>query len=88
MLNVRQHIRDRKHRKFASDDSNYLQLDFVLNRVQRRTRQQYNEQDQYSTRNKRQMGSEDSSMCSSPSGNEEDLWDSDMDADGDVVPGV
>lgn len=89
MLNVRQHVRDRKHRKFANDDSNYLQLDFVLNRVQRRTQQQYKEQEhQYSTRNEQQTCSEDYPMCSSPSfvfeGNEEeDLWDGDVDADGD-----
>ncbi|KAL4074024.1 Dfp1/Him1, central region-domain-containing protein [Scleroderma yunnanense] len=40
------HIRDRRHRKFAEDDSNYLQLDFLLNRVKRRTRQQYEEERQ------------------------------------------
>lgn len=91
MLNVRQHIRDRKHRKFANDDSNYLQLDFVLNRVQRRTRQQYKEQEhQYPTRNEQQTCSEDYPMCSSPSlvfrrDEDEDLWDGDMDADGDVL---
>ncbi|KAF8444509.1 Dfp1/Him1, central region-domain-containing protein [Boletus edulis BED1] len=86
------HIRDRKHRKFANDDSNYLQLDFVLNRVQRRTRQQYKEQeDQDSTRNdEQQTCSEDYPMCSSPPfmfrGNEEeDMWDGDADADGDVL---
>ena len=87
MLNVWQHIRDRKHRKFANDDSNYLQLDFVLNRVQRRTRQQYKEQEhQHSAGGEQQMSSEDFPMCSSPfRGNEEeDLWDSDVHVDGDV----
>ncbi|KAG6369670.1 DBF zinc finger-domain-containing protein [Boletus reticuloceps] len=86
------HIRDRKHRKFANDDTNYLQLDFVLNRVQRRTRQQYKDQeDQDSTRNdEQQTCSEDYPMCSSPPfmfrGNEEeDMWDGDADADGDVL---
>ena len=83
MLNFWQHIQDRKHRKFAKDDSNFLQLDFVLNRVQRRTRQQYEEQEhENSTPNGQQTRSEDYPMCSSPSlvlGNEEDdLWDSDV----------
>ncbi|KAI6046191.1 Dfp1/Him1, central region-domain-containing protein [Pisolithus marmoratus] len=40
------HIRDRKHRKFAEDDSNYLQLDFLLDRVKRRTRQHSDEERQ------------------------------------------
>lgn len=91
MLNVWQHIQDRKHRKFAKDDSNYLQLDVVLNRVQRCTREQYKEEEhQHSTEDERQMCSEDYPMCSSPllRGNEDDLWDSDVDADGDVVPDV
>ncbi|OJA14498.1 hypothetical protein AZE42_04452 [Rhizopogon vesiculosus] len=39
------HIQDRKHRKFAMDDANYLQLDFVLNRVRRRTRQEAEEEE-------------------------------------------
>jgi len=82
MLNVQQHIRDRKHRKFSKDDSNYLQLDFVLNRVQRRTQQQYKEQEQQcSTGNEQQTCSEDYPMCSSPlivGNEEEDLWDCGM----------
>ncbi|KAM6502364.1 Dfp1/Him1, central region domain containing protein [Amanita muscaria] len=36
----RSHIVSRKHQKFAMDDANYLQLDCVLARVQRRTLQQ------------------------------------------------
>lgn len=44
------HIRDRKHRKFAEDDSNYLQLDFLLDRVQRRTRQHSDEEEPRSTK--------------------------------------
>lgn len=87
MLNVWQHIQDRKHRKFANDDSHYLQLDFVLNRVQRRTRPEYKEQEPpSSTRDEQQMCSEDYPMCSSPSlgGDEEDLWDDVVDTDGDI----
>ncbi|KAF8891667.1 Dfp1/Him1, central region-domain-containing protein [Infundibulicybe gibba] len=34
------HIASRKHRKFAEDDAHFLQLDCVLARVQRRTRQE------------------------------------------------
>lgn len=34
---VHQHIAGRKHRKFAEDDANFLQLDCVLARVKRRT---------------------------------------------------
>jgi regulatory subunit for Cdc7p protein kinase len=34
---VAQHIVGRKHRKFAVDDGNFLQLDYVLGRVKRRT---------------------------------------------------
>ncbi|KAG6332701.1 hypothetical protein ID866_6392 [Astraeus odoratus] len=37
------HIRERKHRKFAEDDSNYLQLDFLLDQVRRRARPQCDE---------------------------------------------
>jgi len=39
------HTRQSKHRKFAMDDSNYLQLDFLLSRVQRRTRQEVEERE-------------------------------------------
>ena len=64
----------------------------MLNRVQRRARQQYKEEEhQYSTRDEEQICSDDSDypMCSSPllafgGSEEEDLWDSDVDADGDV----
>ena len=62
----------------------------MLNRVQRRTQQQYKEQE-YLARNEQQTCSEDYPMCSSPvfSGNEEeDLWDSDVHVDGDVVSDV
>lgn len=34
---ILKHIRSRKHRKFAEDDSNFLTLDYILERVQRRT---------------------------------------------------
>jgi len=34
------HIRGRKHRKFAQDDSNFLQLDFLLGRIRRKTIQE------------------------------------------------
>ncbi|KAG9316526.1 Dfp1/Him1, central region-domain-containing protein [Chiua virens] len=86
------HIQDRRHRKFANDDSNYLQLDFVLNRVQRRTRQEYEEQEEQSSiQNDPLTYSEDYPMCSSPppvfkEEEEEDLWDGDVDADGDIIP--
>ena len=33
-----QHVVSRKHRKFAADDSNWVQLDSVLARVRRRTK--------------------------------------------------
>jgi regulatory subunit for Cdc7p protein kinase len=32
-----QHIASRKHRKFAVDEANFLQLDYILSRVRRRT---------------------------------------------------
>jgi len=32
-----QHVRGRKHRKFAADDSHYVELDALLDRVRRRT---------------------------------------------------
>lgn len=32
-----QHITGRRHRKFATDDSNFIALDYVLARVKRRT---------------------------------------------------
>lgn len=34
-----QHVIGRKHRKFAIDDANFFQLDFVLARVERRTKE-------------------------------------------------
>lgn len=46
IYHVTQHIVGRKHRKFAVDDSNFLQLDFVLARVQRRTTAQVEEENQ------------------------------------------
>ncbi|KAH7888787.1 Dfp1/Him1, central region-domain-containing protein [Phlebopus sp. FC_14] len=86
------HIRDRKHRKFAEDDSNYLQLDFVLNRVKRRTRQQYEKEEQrYSKTGTDQVDSDELEMYFSPSspfnneGDHADMWDHDMDAEGDEV---
>jgi len=39
------HVLSRKHQKFALDDANYLQLDCVLARVQRRTLQQFQAED-------------------------------------------
>lgn len=36
----RQHIIGRRHRKFASDDSNFAALDGVLSKVRRRTLQE------------------------------------------------
>ncbi|KAF8629179.1 hypothetical protein AX17_005764 [Amanita inopinata Kibby_2008] len=36
----RAHVASRKHQKFAIDDANFLQLDYILARVQRRTVQQ------------------------------------------------
>ncbi|TFY59118.1 hypothetical protein EVG20_g7906 [Dentipellis fragilis] len=35
-----EHIMHRKHRKFAADDSNFLQLDYVLARVRRQTKEE------------------------------------------------
>jgi regulatory subunit for Cdc7p protein kinase len=32
-----QHIASRKHRKFAVDEANFLQLDYILSRVRRHT---------------------------------------------------
>jgi regulatory subunit for Cdc7p protein kinase len=32
-----QHIAGRRHRKFATDNANFLQLDYILDRVKRRT---------------------------------------------------
>jgi regulatory subunit for Cdc7p protein kinase len=40
IMNCLQHIKGRKHRKFAQDDSNFLQLDFLLGRIRRRTVQE------------------------------------------------
>lgn len=40
-----QHIHGRKHRKFAADDSNFLQLDFLLGRVRRRTMQEVEDEE-------------------------------------------
>lgn len=37
-----QHITGKRHRKFAEDDSNFAQLDFVLSRVRRRTVEEAN----------------------------------------------
>ncbi|KIJ18843.1 hypothetical protein PAXINDRAFT_109208 [Paxillus involutus ATCC 200175] len=85
------HIRDRKHRKFAIDDSNYLHLDFVLNRVQRRTRQEYEEQEQqYSARHEGHISSGIPEAYFSPSppliaeADDEAIWDDEMDAEGEV----
>ncbi|KAF9244854.1 Dfp1/Him1, central region-domain-containing protein [Melanogaster broomeanus] len=82
------HIRDRKHRKFAMDDSNYLHLDLVLNRVQRRTRQEYEEEEQYySARHERRDSSGVPEAYFSPSPPlraeevDEVAWDDEMDAD-------
>ena len=46
MYNI-QHVLSRKHQKFALDDANYLQLDCVLARVQRRTLQQLQAEDDH-----------------------------------------
>ncbi|KAJ7124883.1 Dfp1/Him1, central region-domain-containing protein [Mycena epipterygia] len=39
------HIACRKHRKFAADDDNFLQLDYILARVTRRTREEVQQED-------------------------------------------
>ncbi|KAF7315302.1 DBF4-type domain-containing protein [Mycena indigotica] len=39
------HITGRKHRKFAADDNNFLELDMVLARVKRRTREETDRED-------------------------------------------
>ncbi|KAG1864063.1 Dfp1/Him1, central region-domain-containing protein [Suillus tomentosus] len=39
------HTQERRHRKFAMDDANYIQLDAVLNRVRRRTCQEAEEEE-------------------------------------------
>lgn len=38
-----QHIRGRRHQKFANNDANYVQLDSLLNRVKRLTRSEVEE---------------------------------------------
>ncbi|KAJ7647471.1 hypothetical protein FB45DRAFT_893546 [Roridomyces roridus] len=40
-----EHIAGRRHRKFAMDDSNFLQLDYILARVKRRTVQETQEEE-------------------------------------------
>ena len=37
MKGILQHVQGRKHRKFAADDSHYVELDALLDRVRRRT---------------------------------------------------
>ncbi|KAJ6557186.1 Dfp1/Him1, central region-domain-containing protein [Mycena sp. CBHHK59/15] len=41
----KKHIVGRKHRKFAIDDANFLQLDYILARVKRRTIQEVEQED-------------------------------------------
>jgi regulatory subunit for Cdc7p protein kinase len=41
-----QHVEGRKHRKFAADDANFLQLDFLLAQVRRRTIKEVEEETQ------------------------------------------
>ncbi|KIJ67678.1 hypothetical protein HYDPIDRAFT_37299 [Hydnomerulius pinastri MD-312] len=84
------HIRDRKHRKFAMDDANYLQLDFVLGRVQRRTRQEYERQERhYLERHEEHVSSDapEAYLSSPPLRAQEDdsMWDDEMDAEGELV---
>ncbi|KAH7908421.1 Dfp1/Him1, central region-domain-containing protein [Hygrophoropsis aurantiaca] len=85
------HVRERKHRKFASDDSNYLQLDFVLSRVQRRTRQQLEEQERQWPATALDDSEASELLCSghllqSTTFNDEDeaMWDDELDAEGEV----
>jgi regulatory subunit for Cdc7p protein kinase len=46
LIVYRKHVAGRRHKKFAGDDANFLQLDCALARVQRRTRQEIREQQQ------------------------------------------
>lgn len=41
---IAQHIKSRKHQRFATNDANFLQLDCVLARVRRRTKQEVQEE--------------------------------------------
>ncbi|KAH7922365.1 hypothetical protein BV22DRAFT_1106658 [Leucogyrophana mollusca] len=86
------HIRERKHRKFAMDDSNYLQLDFVLNRVQRRTREELEEQQRnWAVSHLYDRSSEApetvlSTQSQDTALQDEDdvMWDDELDAEGEV----
>jgi regulatory subunit for Cdc7p protein kinase len=87
-----QHIKSRKHRKFAQDDSNFLQLDFLLGRVRRRTVQEvegekseWEEKRDY-TDSHSDSGEDDDADASrflsqSPQGMDETIrpWDNDVD---------
>ncbi|EGO25725.1 hypothetical protein SERLADRAFT_415182 [Serpula lacrymans var. lacrymans S7.9] len=92
------HIQDRKHRKFATNDANYLQLDFILGRVTRRTRQQVEENeriwaaslcsDSDHNSNSDVLDSERFSSQSphqlTPRQQDIDMWDDELDAEGEV----
>lgn len=96
-----QHIIGRKHRKFAADDANFLQLDFVLARVQRRTLEEVEAENRnrearrgqrcsstdYSDQggDERTPHREDFSQSPQNQCTPKEMWDVDLDADGDVL---
>lgn len=93
--NAQQHVQSRKHRKFAQDDSNFLQLDFLLARVRRRTLQEVeDERTEQKARHRRRAtcdsGDDDGVDCFLPrsprhrDGAIRPWVDGDVDADGDV----
>lgn len=89
---MHQHVQSRKHRKFAENDANFLQLDFLLSRVRRRTVREVEDERReqearHLNREARDLGDDELAYCVSP----QDVnytnrsWaDRDVDADGDV----
>ncbi|KAG1735089.1 Dfp1/Him1, central region-domain-containing protein [Suillus paluster] len=82
------HTQERRHRKFALDNANYVQLDSVLNRVRRRTREEAEEERTWSEcgYNGLSRSSEvpETLQCSQPSqDDDESMWDEE-DAEGEV----
>lgn len=92
-----QHIRGRRHRKFATDDSNFLQLDFLLGRVRRRTLQEVEDEKREWEARRQRSGSTDPEdegedacdrfLSQSPQDIDQTIrpWDDEeVDGDGDV----
>ncbi|EPQ57429.1 hypothetical protein GLOTRDRAFT_74212 [Gloeophyllum trabeum ATCC 11539] len=75
----KEHIKGRKHQKFAMNDDNFYQLDRVLSRVRRRTLQEVEEQ--RAMREQQRLRYDEDTFMPGPSSQDEAMIDLDADSD-------